>query len=350
MAESRLAPVESLREGISPRLADAMRRGLASDPAHRTLTAAEMVDVLRAETNMDSAHVELCEKLSRVRPREARGSSAQHMRTPPSGIPAVTPAQVHAYQSQFPTAPTAPHARGDEPQASVVTPAAGAPTVKAMLAASSVPPPPATLPSISDDPTAAYPRSSLPLFPPPPSVGPDSALESRRSYDTPRAMAIPAALANLIAQERPAKAQSSRAYRWARLLAVAALVACGAASCGVYLYTLPLAFRGDDKSTVTPTDVRAQMAGPNAPPSGALAETPVAVREEALEPAPTTGDVLTPMSERGHRVFFDGQFAVPESGTTLRVSCGRHTIKIGSRGRVQVIDVPCGGSVTVEAR
>jgi hypothetical protein len=49
-------------------------------------------------------------------------------------------------------------------------------------------------------------------------------------------------------------------------------------------------------------------------------------------------------------VFFDGQFAVPESGTTLRVSCGPHTIKIGSHGRTQAIDVPCGGSVTVEAR
>src|SRR5262249_17802994 len=89
MAEPQLAPLESLRSGVSPALADAMRRGLAADPTRRALTAEEMVETLRHETDLERAHGCLVAKLSRVRPRDGRGNGAQRSLTPSIGTPAV---------------------------------------------------------------------------------------------------------------------------------------------------------------------------------------------------------------------------------------------------------------------
>jgi hypothetical protein len=56
------------------------------------------------------------------------------------------------------------------------------------------------------------------------------------------------------------------------------------------------------------------------------------------------GDVTPPAAAAGHRIFVDGK--VVGNGTdTVRVKCGSHTIKIGSSGTPQTIDVPCGGSL-----
>ncbi len=96
MLESQLAPLETLRAGIPRRLADAMARGLARDPDERTLTASEMVEVLRSLADMEIAHAELIAALGRVRasmPSEASASSvasgrglvSQSAPTPPLG-------------------------------------------------------------------------------------------------------------------------------------------------------------------------------------------------------------------------------------------------------------------------
>jgi eukaryotic-like serine/threonine-protein kinase len=84
MAETKLEPIENMRPGISPALADAMRRGLARDPEERTLTAAEMGRVLRQETDLTLAQVALVDTLTRVRPTEVRAS------TPPAGTVAMS--------------------------------------------------------------------------------------------------------------------------------------------------------------------------------------------------------------------------------------------------------------------
>ncbi len=88
MVQSRLAPIETLRAGIPLRLADAMARGLARDPEQRTLTAAEMVEVLRSHADMEIAHAELIGRLERVRPMESRGLLSQSAPTPAHGTPA----------------------------------------------------------------------------------------------------------------------------------------------------------------------------------------------------------------------------------------------------------------------
>lgn len=108
MAEAQLPPIESLRGGIPRRLADALRRGLARDPSERTLTAAEMVEVLRGQADMEQAHGELITVLERLRRSEARGTSSQHAITPPSGLAipnAAPPAKTSPSSSRwhFPT-------------------------------------------------------------------------------------------------------------------------------------------------------------------------------------------------------------------------------------------------------
>jgi hypothetical protein len=60
--------------------------------------------------------------------------------------------------------------------------------------------------------------------------------------------------------------------------------------------------------------------------------------------------VLTPASARSHRVFVDGNYAAPRSGATLHLKCGKHVVRIGSGGRDQHVDVPCGGEVSVDAK
>ncbi len=90
MLQSKLAPTETLRSGISRRLADALARGLSRDPDERTLTAAEMVDVLRSGADMELAHQELITRLDRIRPTETRGLVSQSAPTPPVGVAAVS--------------------------------------------------------------------------------------------------------------------------------------------------------------------------------------------------------------------------------------------------------------------
>ncbi|GAC1542096.1 MAG: hypothetical protein NVS3B10_06560 [Polyangiales bacterium] len=50
----------------------------------------------------------------------------------------------------------------------------------------------------------------------------------------------------------------------------------------------------------------------------------------------------------GHRVFVDGR-VVGEGPGPLEVPCGRHAVKVGSGGKTQSLDLPCGGETTLTA-
>jgi predicted acylesterase/phospholipase RssA len=60
---------------------------------------------------------------------------------------------------------------------------------------------------------------------------------------------------------------------------------------------------------------------------------------------PTKGLVETPQS-KGHRIYVDG-LVVGETPTPVLVNCGQHVVQVGTAGKEQSIDVPCGGAVTV---
>jgi serine/threonine-protein kinase len=255
MDAARLAPVEALRGGISQRLAEAMRRGLARDPSQR-LTAAEMVDVLRSEVgDPEAAHAELVAILKSHRPVEGRGADSQFAATPASGIPALMrdPA---AY---------------DTPRTMTLTPQSVPPVERAPL-------------SVSVTPSARHPLVAL-------------------------------------------------------AAALGAIAVLGAA------YLVP---RGGTPETSTePTTL--SVVAPAVNPAGAppLSPRPIADADTSLfaVPASTTGEIVTPASAHGHRVWVDGRIAAWSSGVTLRVPCGTHVVRIGSAGASTSVDVPCNGRI-----
>lgn len=56
------------------------------------------------------------------------------------------------------------------------------------------------------------------------------------------------------------------------------------------------------------------------------------------------GVLILPSAADTHRVYVDGRMAgVPPP--PIVVACGRHAVKIGSQGREQVVNVPCGGTL-----
>ena len=83
---------------------------------------------------------------------------------------------------------------------------------------------------------------------------------------------------------------------------------------------------------------------------GSYADSATSIPSEAsIVPAADAehGVLVTPPAAESHRIYVDGRIA----GTTpplVVVPCGRHTVKIGSQGREQSVQVPCGGSIDVE--
>jgi hypothetical protein len=63
--------------------------------------------------------------------------------------------------------------------------------------------------------------------------------------------------------------------------------------------------------------------------------------------------VLQPKPARArHRVFVDGRVIGETSDQleTFRVRCGFRSVRIGSQGSVQEVNVPCGGVTRVQRR
>ncbi len=313
MAETELEPIEKVRAGISPALADAMRRGLARDPELRTLTAAEMGRILRQETDLALAQTALVDILARVRPSEMRES------TPAAGLPAV-----------------------------------GEPSGTMKFERLHLPP--EALPSASES-AASIDTDSYPTL----------------RYETPNGVIMLGSLApGTVSHPVPPPP-----YWRKRVLIGAALVgvAAGCVTLGLILgaperprldavATKPTPPVSSAPATATvpatawhaPAPVDAQAASAPASPPSTPAPEPFApvhpFTAAPATPAPaaasTAGELVTPASARSHRVFVDGRYAAARSGATLTLHCGRHTVRIGSQGRDLAVEVPCGGSVSVE--
>jgi hypothetical protein len=79
---------------------------------------------------------------------------------------------------------------------------------------------------------------------------------------------------------------------------------------------------------------------------------PHAARAPKHAPAaamPTTGELLAPALSDPHRVYVDGR-VVGQTGASFAVPCGPHSVRIGSHGQLQLVVVPCGGSLAVSPR
>lgn len=100
---------------------------------------------------------------------------------------------------------------------------------------------------------------------------------------------------------------------------------------------------------------------PSAVPAVALSALPSSGGSAKTSPAPssvpapsasaaaaggTTGTIRFEKKAAGHRVFVD-MHVVGEGEGPFTVPCGPHAVKLGGQGRVQKIDVPCGGEITL---
>jgi hypothetical protein len=95
------------------------------------------------------------------------------------------------------------------------------------------------------------------------------------------------------------------------------------------------AFAATTTTAIVPPTASAPGPAPS-PVAAAVAAPPAEV--------PETGTVdLQRPATAGH-VWLDGQKLSAASAT---VSCGKHQIKVGARGRAHAIDIPCGGEIRV---
>ena len=87
------------------------------------------------------------------------------------------------------------------------------------------------------------------------------------------------------------------------------------------------------------------MAAPSSAPAPAPVPAPAVSTPHT--PPTTVGTIVTSTRSHDHRIFVDGRTA-GVTGETIEVRCGYHRVRYGSEGRLQDIDVPCGGQVTLE--
>jgi hypothetical protein len=107
------------------------------------------------------------------------------------------------------------------------------------------------------------------------------------------------------------------------------------------------------RPTSTPTPTETPTPTPTPTPTQTPTPTPTpAPPEVASAPAVAEalpgkmGEIQPPSAAAGHRIFVDGR-VVGEGTAAIRLPCGTHQVRIGSAGRLQSIDVPCGQSIAV---
>jgi hypothetical protein len=87
-----------------------------------------------------------------------------------------------------------------------------------------------------------------------------------------------------------------------------------------------------------PAPVQAKKDEPPAIPTLAFESLPVA-------PA-TKGSLVFAPGVAGHRVWLDG--APIATTAPLEVSCGKHSLRVGSSGSIRWINVPCGAQLAID--
>jgi serine/threonine-protein kinase len=295
MAEPKLEPIEDLRPDISPLVARALRVGLEPMTDRRDIACAEIRDVLMGAVNMEKARHELAVLLHELRPTQdsPRLFEAEATERQPSDPALALP------EPKISGRPSGIHFRGPDARA----------THPEMV--SSIPPssPREPLPTTPD----------LPVIPTKPSAF--RVAQRMKWHVMPEKLRHPSPRAALIA-----------GITVPVLLTLVVLLASRTqrvAEAAVFSATAAMV-------AVEPDEVRSAAAAPTEDtPSNAA--------------PPTHGTIITDTASHDHRIYVDGQVA-GESGEPIDVRCGRHIVRYGSKGRPQVIDVPCGGEYVLSPR
>jgi cytoskeletal protein RodZ len=108
--------------------------------------------------------------------------------------------------------------------------------------------------------------------------------------------------------------------------------------------------RTDEGAPATTTATTTATATATATTTATTTATPTATPTPTAKTTPAATDTAATGTLRLQRPAVPG--AVWVDGTRLRASsaviqCGKHEVKVGARGKVHTIDVPCGGEVRV---
>lgn len=293
MAAPRIPPIEKLRPDLPRAIGEALGLALRADADER-IAARDMLEVLRLHVKSTEARAGLADGLARARrPRSTIPDEA-----PPMGAGTAYAAAVEPDEMNEATLTTLGDLRDTD------------------HGTGSVP---------------SYPSVATPVVP---HAEPNPKWDRGRPSDTPTAIVTHPDIV-------PAGVETRPAARWlallgsiaAALLAGVAVVAGGARASGA---------GGEERSAPAPHAARAFVSSP-------LGEHPAPPgRAEWVQPIPEdTGLLDTPSGLWNHRVFVDGS-ARGVGGDIIRLPCGRHSVRLGSNGRPQLVDVPCGGTVAID--
>lgn len=296
MATPVLPDLATLRSGLSAALCHGVRVSLSAHADARSLSAIEMACCIEEAVDLRAA-------------REECGRLASSTRDSMTRAPPPSQAILAMDQSGETEAFRAEDLRG--------APAPSAPANASN--AKTVPPPRPGAPSAT--PPSAPPENTPLSTPMPPSLAPHA-----RSVGP---------HAQWVAVEPPSGRGSSIA-----MLAMAAVAAIAIGFVGTGAVTGAV----QRHAAARPTSVQVRAPTPSV---SATTSSPVVSAAASAEPPRTTGRIILPARAAGHRLFIDDR-VVGEGQGVLPVACGRHLVKIGSRGKSQSVDVPCGGDVDVE--
>jgi serine/threonine protein kinase len=321
MAKPSIPPIESLRPDLPRPVCEALGRALRAEPDER-ISARDMLEALRSFVRSAEARGDLAGDVARARRMEA---------TLPD-IPLLSPSHPASRLRD-------PDATGDNPIPQITD--AELPPLLPYVADSSAPPPPPTLrpppPPLALE-TATPPAAIAPPFPAPPASPTPAARLGAPAIplpsvpvrtDTPPAFALPSV--RPVVHAAPPRPRG-------RFGGTFGLVVLAAAA----LSPLFVLARG---VVVSHSASRPPPAAPEIP---SMDRAAVEARTEVSVPvAPDTGLLETPSGMANHRIFVDG-FARGTGGDVLTLRCGRREVQLGSAGRIQWVNVPCGGRIRIE--
>ena len=386
MAEPTFPSLAALRPDLPLTVLDAVGRGLEPDPDKRSIQAEELASAMRLAAGMEQGRQRLVDALASIRPpslveeQTTTISNRPVVRPPDSSADATIPNPVtlRATPAPPPLAPPRPLVStlrmanpisAPPPPVARATPAPPAPTTTtlAMPAPITLPLPPTRPRSVPPPPPPPQAQAPSRPPPPPPPPPPQAQVPSRPPPPPPpppRPMAFtpaaplatplaPAPLPLFAPTARPAPVAGTPAHPFDSpgprrnrhpgviiLVVLFCVAAFAGASIVVWSRTRATVYSPPVAPVVLPTaaPVPSPASVPPASSASAVASTPA--------PSSTSGTVTVGPSRGGHRVWVD-KHIVGESPGTFSVRCGWRTVQVGSQGRVQNIQIPCGGDVEV---
>jgi hypothetical protein len=207
----------------------------------------------------------------------------------------------------------------------------------------------------------ARPMPPMPM-PPPPTTAPAVAVDRRRGSRARLGLAVlfgalvlGAAVAGLLLATGSKKSvtTSSNAASpatGAGSFAKSSVVAASESATSTAAIVVPpprTAAPGPQASGAATATTSATPTATTAAPTPTPTPTPTATAKPSIPES--MGEITTTGAPGGHRIFVDGR-VMGETPGTVRVPCGAHTVKIGSGGKAQTVDVPCGAQVQVDKR